>query len=1080
VSAAAVKVLVVDDQTAFRRLVGIWLHDALRPPGEVVEAATLQEMREAVAAGMPDVVLMDQRLPDGAGIDGARELLAADPDAAVILLTGMSDPLVDAEAERAGVADFLVKDDVDGRLLARAVRYAHRRRQDALALRRSEAEQQRQSAALQRAQEIAGVGSWTWDTEDDTVGWSPELYRLVGVDPADGAPSREGFLALVVDEDRRRVRAAVQAVLDGGPPDETELTLRRPDGELRILRSRFRRVTGPDGRGARVEGVLRDVTEQRAAEAELAEVQLRYRLAFESAASGVAVLAPDARVLEVNEAAARMLGRSVEELVGADGLAYVAPDERDIAAAEMAAALAGGERHGRYERRFVHADGRIVTTLMTTALALDDDGTPRYFTLQLIDITEMRAAQEAIHAGREHYRLVLANLPRAIVAVLDTDLRMLSVGGGALSAVDGRTRSLVGRRLDEFLDEESRGVLEPMLRRALDGEEVTLDFRTPRSARDLEVGASPYRDAGGAIVGIIVVARDVTEERAAERRRRAAERRFEIAFDRAPIGMSLATVDGRLVRVNEAWTRLTGYGDEHARALSPLAYVHPEDAARVSEALGGLADGPVALEHRIAHLDGRTVWVQVRATLVHEDDGIAPKVLAQVEDVTERRRYEDRLQHLADHDPLTGLLNRRGFATALETHLTHTRRYGPQGALLIVDLDGFKYINDTLGHSAGDELIIGCARALRSRLRESDVLARLGGDEFAVLLPGEDVVQAERVAGALVDEVRRHAAGFGGRYAGSVTASIGVAPFTAEVSTAEDMLVNADLAMYEAKEAGKDGHAVYRADAREQPLIKAQMAWLQRIESALEDDRFVLHAQPIVDLARGEVVQHEALLRMVDEDGTLIPPGAFLEVAERFGVIRKIDAWVLRQAIRTMGAARKRGLRLPLAVNVSGVSAADPELVDLIATELAAAGVVPSDLVVELTETAAVADIPRARAFAESVRGLGCRFALDDFGAGFGAFSYLKHLPLDVLKIDGEFVKSATENAIDRLVISAVTEIARGLGKQTVAEFVPDDPTIELLLRHGVDLGQGYHLGRPRPLAELLLELDGQHTATAP
>jgi PAS domain S-box-containing protein len=332
-----------------------------------------------------------------------------------------------------------------------------------------------------------------------------------------------------------------------------------------------------------------------------------------------------------------MLGRTAEELVGTDGLAYVAPDERDIAAAEMAAALAGGERHGRYERRFLHADGRIVTTLMTTALAFDDAGAPRYFTLQLIDITEMRAAQEAIHAGREHYRLVLASLPRVLVAVLDTDLRMLSVGGGALAAVDARVPSLVGRRVQEFLDDESRGVLEPMMRRALEGEEVTVDFGTPRTARELEAAASPYRDAGGAIVGIIVVARDVTEERAAQRRRRAAERRFETAFDLAPTGMSLATVDGRLVRVNEAWTGLTGYGEHDARALAPLAYVHRDDVGRVREALGELADGPVVIEHRIAHRDGRSVWVRVRATLVRQDDGVAPEVLLQVEDVIERR-----------------------------------------------------------------------------------------------------------------------------------------------------------------------------------------------------------------------------------------------------------------------------------------------------------------------------------------------------------------------------------------------------------------------------------------------------------
>jgi EAL domain-containing protein (putative c-di-GMP-specific phosphodiesterase class I) len=204
-------------------------------------------------------------------------------------------------------------------------------------------------------------------------------------------------------------------------------------------------------------------------------------------------------------------------------------------------------------------------------------------------------------------------------------------------------------------------------------------------------------------------------------------------------------------------------------------------------------------------------------------------------------------------------------------------------------------------------------------------------------------------------------------------------------------------------------------------------------------------------------------------------PGAFLGIAERFGMIASIDAWVLRHAIRAMGRVREQGGSLALAVNVSGISAGDPDLVAMIARELEATGVPAADLVVELTETAAVADIPRARTFAEALRDLGCKFALDDFGAGFGSFYYLKHLPFDVLKIDGEFVKHAAENATDRLVISAVTEIARGLGKNTVAEFVPDDATIELLLRHGVDWGQGHHLGRPEPLERLLGAPRGPH-----
>jgi EAL domain-containing protein (putative c-di-GMP-specific phosphodiesterase class I) len=249
------------------------------------------------------------------------------------------------------------------------------------------------------------------------------------------------------------------------------------------------------------------------------------------------------------------------------------------------------------------------------------------------------------------------------------------------------------------------------------------------------------------------------------------------------------------------------------------------------------------------------------------------------------------------------------------------------------------------------------------------------------------------------------------------------------------------------------------------------MTWLQRLDRALAEERLVLHAQPIVDLRTRATVRHEILLRMVGDDGELIMPESFLPAAERFGTITAIDRWVVTEAIRTMGTVTAAGGRLALSVNVSARSVGDAELVAVLSAELAAAGVEPADLVVELTETAAVADIPRAGAFAEAVRALGCGFALDDFGAGFGSFSYLKHLPFDVLKIDGEFVANAVDNETDRLVIAAVTGIAHGLGRTTVAELIEDGPVIDLLLAHGVDLGQGHHLGRPVPLDDLLASM---------
>ncbi|MGA2164816.1 MAG: EAL domain-containing protein [Solirubrobacteraceae bacterium] len=443
---------------------------------------------------------------------------------------------------------------------------------------------------------------------------------------------------------------------------------------------------------------------------------------------------------------------------------------------------------------------------------------------------------------------------------------------------------------------------------------------------------------------------------------------------------------------------------------------------------------------------------------------------ARSEEAQARSRYEAELKHMADHDPLTGLLNRRAYERSLEEHLARGERYGHAGAVMVLDLDSFKEVNDTLGHSAGDELIVRVAGALASRLRESDTLARLGGDEFAILTPIGESEEAESLADSLLEVVRQERAprGPGGRER-PITASIGVAPLQgAEQLSAEEALINADLAMYDAKEAGRDRSVTYGGAGRGQAHIEARLEWAERIRAALDEDRLVLHAQPVVETATGLTTQHELLVRMVDVHGDLIPPGSFLPVAERFGLIREIDRWVVTRAIRMLGEHRAAGRRPVVEINLSAHSLGDAQLALHIGRELRAAGVAATQLIFEVTETTAIGNIAAARTFAERLGELGCRFALDDFGAGFGSFYYLKHLPFDFIKIDGEFVRNCPSDPTDRLVIRAVVELARGMGKRTIAEFVGTEQTYNILRDLGVDYVQGFHLGPPAPLESWL------------
>jgi diguanylate cyclase (GGDEF)-like protein len=454
---------------------------------------------------------------------------------------------------------------------------------------------------------------------------------------------------------------------------------------------------------------------------------------------------------------------------------------------------------------------------------------------------------------------------------------------------------------------------------------------------------------------------------------------------------------------------------------------------------------------------------------VRDAAGMPIHVLLQVQDVTERRRYEAELRHLADHDPLTGLLNRRAFARELDAHLAHVRRYGPRGAALVLDLDHFKNINDALGHGTGDELIIGLGRTLAQQLDDRCAIARLGGDELAVLIPDEGT-DVDAVAERVLEAVRNQRVASPSGRLRAVSASIGIAFFDRADLTADDVLADADLAMYEAKEAGRDRAVRYQRARHSAGRLEGRVSWPDIIRDGLDEDRFVLQAQPIRSLSTGENDQFELLLRLRDPFGELIPPSAFLPAAERYDLIGAIDRWVVSRSIAMLAEQNRRGRRLTFEVNISGRSTGDPELLALIEGELRTHEVDPAQVIFEITETTAVANIPRAQEFAHRLAALGCRFALDDFGAAFASFYYLKHLPFDYLKIDGEFVRGCVTDRTDQLVIKAVVEIARGLGKRTVAEMVGDEQTLDLVRELGVDYVQGFHVGRPAPLAGWLVE----------
>ncbi|MGH8866579.1 MAG: putative bifunctional diguanylate cyclase/phosphodiesterase [Actinomycetes bacterium] len=563
----------------------------------------------------------------------------------------------------------------------------------------------------------------------------------------------------------------------------------------------------------------------------------------------------------------------------------------------------------------------------------------------------------------------------------------------------------------------------------------------------------------GAVTAFLATVTDVT---AASR----AEARFRAAFEDAPVGMALVGDDDRLTQANRAMAEMLEVDRDALVGLELPRLVHSDDLALLAERLVLTDDDPSTAPRRDLRwsLGDQTVWTSVHAVRLDQADGFPARYLLHVVDVTERHEHEQRLAHLADHDPLTGLLNRRSFEQRLSEALDRIERYGGWGALLLFDLDGFKNVNDTLGHSSGDQVLVSTAEELRRHLRTSDLIGRLGGDEFAVYLPLADRAEATLVAEKVLSEIRTRV--FVPDVRGTphrITASMGVALSSPDGVEPGDLFRRADAAMYVAKDAGKDQFVIgaVAGEAAE----KTRASWGHRIETALAEDRLVLHAQPIVDLRTGATTRHEVLVRLVDEDGSLVPAAAFIQEAERLGSAEAVDIWVTQQAI-DLAAAMPGGDVLE--INLSGRSLGTHAIVDAIAGRLKVTGVDPRRLVFEVTETEAIAHLGEVRECADDLHALGCRFALDDFGTGFGSFAYLKHLPVDFLKIDPEFVRECATNRTARLVVEAVVAVAHGLGKETIAEHVADDATLEQVRKLGVDYAQGFGVGRPVPVQELV------------
>ncbi len=463
------------------------------------------------------------------------------------------------------------------------------------------------------------------------------------------------------------------------------------------------------------------------------------------------------------------------------------------------------------------------------------------------------------------------------------------------------------------------------------------------------------------------------------------------------------------------------------------------------------------LEVWLTNSDGIRLCIRMNAVPVHDGNGFCG-YRGSARDITRIKHNEERLLQLANRDHLTGLANRSRFIEDLTLILRTSVQEHRPGAVLLIDIDHFKLVNDTAGHAAGDEVIVQVGSLLRRLAWESDLVARLSGDEFVICLIDAPLEVVIRKAEEVLTNFSQLRPTYGGKIL-NITTSIGIALFGDQEVTAAEMLARADAAMYAAKNAGRNRYHIYREGDKTQELMGSQLIWKERIHEAIQKDGFVLAFQPIVSSSGDFVGRYEALVRMKAETGGLHMPGSFIPTAEQFGLIREIDRIVVRKALACM--ADERFADYTLSINLSGLSVGDADMLELINQELERHGVERNRVIFEVTESAACDDISAAIEFINQIQSLGCRIALDDFGVGFSSFTYLKHLHADILKIDGSFIRDITNSHEDQLFVKALVDVARGMGMTTVAEFVESRECMQRLHELGVDYLQGYYIGKP-------------------